>query len=86
MADGVRGACREIEVPDDLAAALSADPKALAMFEILTSQNRYSILYRLARIRTPKARSRRIAEFVAMLAREETIHPQSRRLASRRAG
>ena len=72
----------EIEVPDDLAAALSAEPKALAMFEILTSQNRYAILYRLARIRTPEVRSRRIAEFVAMLAREETIHPQRRRLPS----
>jgi len=70
----------EIRVPRDLAAALAADPRALAMFEILTSQNRYAILYRLARIRTPEARSRRIAEFVAMLAREETIYPQRRRL------
>ena len=70
----------EIEVPSDLAAALAAEPRALGMFEILTSQNRYAILYRLARIRTPEVRSRRIAEFVAMLAREETIHPQRRRL------
>jgi uncharacterized protein YdeI (YjbR/CyaY-like superfamily) len=70
----------EIEVPGDLAAALAAEPRALAMFEILTSQNRYAILYRLARIRTPEARSRRIAEFVAMLAREETIYPQRRQL------
>jgi uncharacterized protein YdeI (YjbR/CyaY-like superfamily) len=70
----------ESEIPDDLAAALAAEPKALAMFEILTSQNRYAILYRLARVRTPETRSRRIAEFVAMLAREETIHPQRRRL------
>ncbi len=29
-----------IEVPDDLAAALSAEPEAQAMFDILTSQNR----------------------------------------------
>ena len=69
-----------MDVPDDLAASLAAEPKALAMFEILTSQNRYAILYRLARIRTPPARSRRIAEFVAMLSRGETIHPQRRRL------
>lgn len=69
----------EIEVPADLAAALAAAPRALAMFEILTSQNRYAILYRLAKVRTPEARSRRIAEFVAMLAREETIYPQRRR-------
>jgi uncharacterized protein YdeI (YjbR/CyaY-like superfamily) len=70
----------EIEVPPDLNAALAAEPRAQAMFEILTSQNRYAILYRLARVRTPEARSRRIAEFVAMLARGETVHPQRRRL------
>ena len=44
------------------------------MFEILTSQNRDAILYRLAKLRTPEARSRRIAEFVAMRARAETIY------------
>ena len=70
----------EIDVPDDLAAALAADPRALAMFEILTSQNRYAILYRLAKVRTAEARSRRIAAFVDMLAREETVYPQRRRL------
>jgi uncharacterized protein YdeI (YjbR/CyaY-like superfamily) len=70
----------EIEVPDDFAAALAAEPRAFAMFEILTSQNRYAILYRLAKVQTAEARSRRIAEFVAMLAREETIYPQRRRL------
>jgi uncharacterized protein YdeI (YjbR/CyaY-like superfamily) len=70
----------EIEVPADLAAALAAEPRALAMFEILTSQNRYAILYRLAKVRNPEVRSRRIAEFVSMLARGETIHPQRRRL------
>ena len=34
-----------IQVPPDLAAALAAEPKAQAMFELLTSQNRYAILY-----------------------------------------
>lgn len=76
----------EIEVPDDLAAALSARPEARAMFGILTGQNRYAILYRLARIRTPEARARRIAEFVEMLARGETIHPQRRRPGPGRRG
>ena len=36
-----------IEVPDDLAAALAAEPKAQAMFELLTKQNRYAVLYRV---------------------------------------
>src|ERR1700730_5085555 len=37
-----------IEVPPELAAALAAEPKAQSMFEILNSQNRYAILYRIA--------------------------------------
>ena len=65
-------------VPDDLAAALAADPKAQAMFERLTSQNRYAILHRIDAVKRPETRTRKIAEFVAMLARGETVHPQSR--------
>jgi uncharacterized protein YdeI (YjbR/CyaY-like superfamily) len=68
-----------IEVPDDLAAALAADPKAAAMFALLTSRNRYAILYRLATAKRPETRSRRLSEFVEMLARGETIYPQQRR-------
>ena len=36
-----------MEVPGDLAIALSANPRAKEMFEMLTSANRYSILYRI---------------------------------------
>jgi uncharacterized protein YdeI (YjbR/CyaY-like superfamily) len=69
-----------IEVPDDMAAALANDPKAQAMFEILTSQNRYAILYRINDAKREETRKRRIEQFVAMLARGETIYPQKRRL------
>lgn len=65
-----------IEVPDDLAAALAAEPKAAAMFARLTRQNRYAILYRLATAKRADTRARRLAELVEMLARGETIHPQ----------
>jgi uncharacterized protein YdeI (YjbR/CyaY-like superfamily) len=68
-----------IEVPDEFAAALAAEPRAAATFALLTSQNRYAILYRLATARRPETRSRRLTEFVAMLARGETIYPQRRR-------
>ena len=67
-----------IEVPEDLAVALRADPRAQAMFETLTSANRYAILYRVGNAKRPETRSRRIAQFVEMLARGETIHPQAR--------
>jgi uncharacterized protein YdeI (YjbR/CyaY-like superfamily) len=66
-------------VPDDLAEALAAEPKAAAMFAVLTSQNRYAILYRLATAKRSDTRSRRLATFVDMLARGETIYPQQRR-------
>ena len=63
-------------VPDDLAAALSASPDAAAMFARLTSQNRYAITHRLGQLKRPETRARRVEEYVAMLARGETIHPQ----------
>jgi uncharacterized protein YdeI (YjbR/CyaY-like superfamily) len=71
---------RAIAVPADLAAALAAEPKAQAMFEILTSQNRYAILFRTAGAKRAETRARRIEQFVAMLARGETIYPQKRTL------
>jgi uncharacterized protein YdeI (YjbR/CyaY-like superfamily) len=71
-----------IEVPADLAAALQADPEAQAMFEILTSQNRYAVLWRIHNAKRSDTRARRIEQFVAMLRRGETPHPQRRRLPS----
>lgn len=69
-----------IEVPDDLAGALAAEPTAQAMFEILTSQNRYALLHRLDTVKRANTRARRIERYVAILARGETIYPQRRRL------
>ena len=68
---------RTIEVPADLQAALDANPEAVAMFARLTSQNRFAILFRLTSIKRAETRARRIEQYVAMLARGETIHPQN---------
>ena len=68
-----------MEVPADLAEALAAEPKAQAMFEGLNSQNRYAILYRIATAKRADTRARKIEQFVAMLSRGETVHPQKRR-------
>ena len=65
-----------MEVPSDLAAALKATPPAKAMFARLSSANRYSVLYRVTTAKRAETRQRRIEQFVAMLARGETIHPQ----------
>jgi len=64
------------EVPADLANALKANPRAQAMFQTLTGANRYSILYRIGSAKKIETRARRIEQFVEMLARGKTIHPQ----------
>jgi len=67
------------DIPQDLASALKANPGAQAMFQTLTSANRYSILYRIGSAKETETRARRIEQFVEMLARGETIHPQGPR-------
>jgi uncharacterized protein YdeI (YjbR/CyaY-like superfamily) len=66
---------RSIGVPDDLARELDARPEAKAFFEQLSSQNRYSILYRLQDAKRPETRARRLEKFVGMLEAGETIYP-----------
>jgi len=65
-----------MEVPADLASALAADPEARAKFASLSAANRYSILYRIETAKRSDTRQRRIEQFVAMLARGETVHPE----------
>jgi uncharacterized protein YdeI (YjbR/CyaY-like superfamily) len=67
------------DVPADLAVALTGSPRASAAFATLSAQNRYALLFRLGAIRGDAARAKRMAQFVAMLERGETIHPQPRR-------
>jgi uncharacterized protein YdeI (YjbR/CyaY-like superfamily) len=62
-------------VPDDLQAALDANPRAREFFETLRGQNRYAVLYRVQEAKRPDTRARRIARFVEMLARGEKLHP-----------
>lgn len=63
-----------MEVPDDLAQALAANPKARAFFETLKGANRYGVLYRLHEVQKPDKRAAAIAKWVAMLEREETLY------------
>lgn len=77
-----------IEVPADLAAALARDEQAQAMFDRLDGANRYAILYRVTTAKRAETRRRRIEQFVAMLARGETLHPprSPRRAVHHRSG
>ena len=72
----------EAEVPADLIAALATDPAARAMFDVLTKANRFALIYRINAVKRTQTRERKITEFVAMLARHETIYPQKARPAN----
>jgi uncharacterized protein YdeI (YjbR/CyaY-like superfamily) len=67
---------RTAEVPDDLRRALDENEAAARFFETLDAQNRYAVLYRVQDAKRPETRARRIAQFVEMLARGETLHPR----------
>ncbi|MGH2906995.1 MAG: YdeI/OmpD-associated family protein [Solirubrobacterales bacterium] len=67
---------RTSTIPEDLQRELDADPAAAAFFKTLSSQNRYSITYRLNEAKKPETRERRLAKFMAMLRSGETVHPQ----------
>ena len=62
------------EVPPDLRVALDANPQAASFFATLKGANRYAILYRIGEAKKPQTRAARIAKFVAMLERGETLH------------
>jgi uncharacterized protein YdeI (YjbR/CyaY-like superfamily) len=46
------------------------------MFDVLTKANRFALIHRVNSVKRAQTRERRIGEFVAMLARHETIYPQ----------
>jgi uncharacterized protein YdeI (YjbR/CyaY-like superfamily) len=62
-------------VPPDLQAAFDANPGAEAFFGTLNSQNRYAVLFRIQTVKKAETRARKVAEYAAMLARHETLHP-----------
>ena len=84
MGSGVFGPGRGRPVPDDLATALAANAAADQMFRSLNGANRYAVLYRIENAKhADTAVARRVDQFVAMLARGETIHPQTTALMAR---
>ena len=64
------------QAPDDLAAAIAAEPEAQAMFDVLTSANRFALIHRVESMKRAESRARKITEMVEMLARGETLYPQ----------
>jgi uncharacterized protein YdeI (YjbR/CyaY-like superfamily) len=74
--DAAYAGAKAAVIPPDLELALAENDEARAFFATLSGANRYAILYRIDDAKRPQTRADRIAKFVAMLARHETIHPQ----------
>lgn len=72
--DAAYAPASKAQVPPDFQAALDQSPKAAAFFETLTGANRYAILYRIETVKEPGTRARKIACFIGMLERNETVH------------
>ena len=70
---------RALKIPDDLQAAIDAEPDARAMLVKLSEQNRFALAFRVHNMKTDIGRRRKIENFVAMLKRGETIYPQGRK-------
>jgi uncharacterized protein YdeI (YjbR/CyaY-like superfamily) len=66
-------------IPDDLRAAIEANPRAHQTFRTLGRQNLFALVFRTNNMKTPAGRAKKIATLVAMLARGETIIPERSR-------
>jgi len=73
------GSGKGMPIPDDLQAAIDADPAAKAMLAKLTAQNRFALAFRIHNMKTQAGRDKKVAAFVEMLRRGETIYPQKER-------
>ncbi len=62
---------RTASVPEDLQAMLNKNRKAKAFFATLDSRNRYAVLFKIQTAKRADTRTRRIREFVDMMARHE---------------
>ena len=70
---------KDMKIPDDLQAAIDAEPKARAMLAKLSAQNRFALAFRTHNMKTEAGRKKKIETLVAMLKRGETIYPQGKK-------
>ena len=66
-------------IPDDLRSAIESNPRALETFLTLGRTNLFALAFRTNNMKTPAGRARKIAQLVAMLARGETVVPETAR-------
>jgi uncharacterized protein YdeI (YjbR/CyaY-like superfamily) len=74
--DRAYGSGEAMRIPEDLQSAVDAVPEARAMLAKLSAQNRFALAFRVHNMKTEAGRRKKIAAFVDMLSRGETIYPQ----------
>ena len=77
--DRAYGSGKEMQIPDDLQAAIDAEPRARKTLASLNAQNRFALAFRVHNMKTVAGRQKKIAALVDMLKRGETIHPQGKK-------
>src|SRR4029079_15949292 len=80
--DAAYAPIRSTTIPEDLRAAIEANPRARETFRTLNRQNLFALAFRTNNMKTPAGRAKKISALVAMLARGETIVPQRPRAAA----
>ena len=66
----------EATIPEDLRAAIDANPRARKTCRTLGRLNLFALAFRTNNMKTPAGRAKKIAALVEMLARGETIVPE----------
>ena len=61
-------------IPAELQDALDADPEIAKAFAAQSAQNRFAMTFRVANLKRPESRARRVSEYVEMLKRGESIY------------
>jgi len=72
--DAAYQAASVMDVPPELAAALSKNAKARKAFEALDRTNRYAFCWRVHTAKKPETKLARVEKFIGMLERGEKIH------------
>lgn len=72
--DAAYASPKSATMPPDFQKELNRHPKAKAFFKTLSRTNSYAIMWRIQTAKKPETRARRIATYIEMLEKGETIH------------
>ena len=64
---------KNADLPQDFLDAVASSPMAQDALKTLDTKNRYAIYYRLTTVKRPETRAKKIAAYVALLARVERL-------------